>query len=1559
MLRVLFTFALVFLILGSIAYPAFSLPHFAESGPLTAARHRDVGALTDAFEFHGIKVSKDAVTSDFGYIDLGDLAFNGEPSRTLVYGSGNAAALASSARVIGLGGGGQSQPTLVIAISDSPLPSDLGFSYSPDSPLQFDFDTRAPLAFDNGRFSGSSIIGSDRVAEKYNVTGDGVRVAIVDTGTDFGNPDMQDAVARDEEGMPIMLDADGQGIVLTKAKYVAKIDPVTRKMLDAGYTEDSVLPDGATSWVYVNGTGHVLLRTSFGNIPVYNTLYPFFGSPVLNATSTVDWMIGKSQTDYIQSQSGIYRFGVMFETQTIFGTITFGLIPVLVVDSEEPGVYDTIIPDMYSAWYFFTRNELARVGGDTVESLYPPPAFDFTDDTPIKLGEGKEFLVYDYDKDGFPDYSAGTAGARVLDIWQVIDNKTKPVIGSDDGYGGVVIAELLEPMDPDGDYFGVMFDSQGHGSSTAATVASAGGQKYDIYNNGTEISLSGIAKGAEIIPVKALWAGDSIYGWLYASGFTLNSTDARWRYTGDHKADIISNSWGIASFPLIQYGPGYDLMSVTSSALMVHGLLAEDYPGTVMINSIGNNGLGYGSIGTPNAAPLAISVGATSNNVHIGYDGFGNVTRFGNSVLPYDEISDFSSRGPGVFGDPKPEVMGIGSYAFTPGIVSLKNVDATPEDSRSDQAFALFGGTSMAAPMAAGVAALVIEDLKDQGRRADPFLVKSILMSSAKDLKNDPFVQGSGRVDAEAAIDLSEGTERMVSAYTEDTARNVLSQMVGAVYAYNQTFSIIEGAENLSGRLVTADLRESRWFAGTIEQGGSATTEIKIENPTENSIDLKVSTAVETLISRHEIKNTTRLFETDPKYNTTEFGYIPNYFKLEDIGEIPEGAELMVAKINFPFNSFMNMTELFADGLRLASVYGYDWHDADGDGNVTYTELAMVNRGGSWGTVQELRISEPDEKFTGTPIIGVYPVPALFSFWQGDRQINSTSMNYTLTVEYYSRQANPAIKLDGGLVPVDFLDLNIGPESTDSVKATITTSENTLPGVYYGSLIIKAKNSSRQMVMPVSYIVTSKAVPKDVPVVFAPSDIKDQSGLGLRPNGYVGGLFDMTSRYAAGDWRSYYFNVSDSSITSMSLQISWPHNTTSINAMVYNPEGKVVASSVPAGVFQTFAGWPTNDWLGTTSFSEGGAFYFSQNNGENSTLLFVPVNETGVYSLLLHNTLFHGESLYEPVLIEAKFSTILPDTTPPVVRMTVPRYIGADPIRIPVVIDDQNPAGWTYSIDAGQPTRIGTSILNIASPESPFEIELDTSRLAEGLHNIRVDTSDAVGHTASAVSAFEVDRSPPSIDLAFGSDGAAAQKSGIVAVANSTMITWVVADKNELALPVSVNIPGSAEMRVNGSFSTLLNVTSLSEGTYNVTVAASDAAGNNNTKTVQVIVDRTAPSVTLATPQTFEVRGPVSLGVVAADANLAKAILVIDEKREIDVTGMEAYNLDTTEMADGKHTLRLTAVDIAGNQKDAVTEISVSNVAPQLTSSAILGLLAGGAIASGAWLMVLRGRRKH
>ena len=40
-----------------------------------------------------------------------------------------------------------------------------------------------------------------------------------------------------------------------------------------------------------------------------------------------------------------------------------------------------------------------------------------------------------------------------------------------------------------------------------------------IYNNTKKFVINGVAPDAKIVPIKALWFGDTVYAWLWAAGF--------------------------------------------------------------------------------------------------------------------------------------------------------------------------------------------------------------------------------------------------------------------------------------------------------------------------------------------------------------------------------------------------------------------------------------------------------------------------------------------------------------------------------------------------------------------------------------------------------------------------------------------------------------------------------------------------------------------------------------------------------------------------------------------------------------------------------------------------------------------------------------------------------------------------------------------------------------------------------------------------------------------------------------------------------------------------------
>jgi len=165
--------------------------------------------------------------------------------------------------------------------------------------------------------------------------------------------------------------------------------------------------------------------------------------------------------------------------------------------------------------------------------------------------------------------------------------------------------------------------------------------------------------------------------------------------------------------------------------------------------------------------------------------------------------------------------------------------------------------------------------------------------------------------------------------------------------------------------------------------GDSVTSTFTIKNPTNETLTISINPNTLSLIEKTQFDGITTVQQQDSILNETGI-YIPNYVKLSDIQEhstlnhlsieenpIPDESSLMILNLNFPFNQFMNDTsEVYADDLKISSLYIYDWLDNNNDTKTTSDELSMINRAGSWGTVQELRISEPKEKFDGVPLIG-------------------------------------------------------------------------------------------------------------------------------------------------------------------------------------------------------------------------------------------------------------------------------------------------------------------------------------------------------------------------------------------------------------------------------------------------------------------------------------------------------------------------------------------------------------------------------------------------------------
>ncbi len=137
-----------------------------------------------------------------------------------------------------------------------------------------------------------------------------------------------------------------------------------------------------------------------------------------------------------------------------------------------------------------------------------------------------------------------------------------------------------------------------------------------------------------------------------------------------------------------------------------------------------------------------------------------------------------------------------------------------------------------------------------------------------------------------------------------------------------------------------------------------------------------------------------------------------------------------------------------------------------------------------------------------------------------------------------------------------------------------------------------------------------------------------------------------------------------------------------------------------------------------------------------------------------------------------------------------------------------------------------------------------------------------------------------------------------------------------------------------------LNSKNHTNGEYELTASATDAAGNSASTTVSIqilnqIEDNTSPSVTLMTDFTETHSGTINIAANATDNVGVKKVefLVNGWVKAIDSSAPYQFNLDTTELNDGNHAIVARAFDDANNSGSDTQTLKVNNAPPPDTAS--------------------------
>lgn len=832
------------------------------------------------------------------------------------------------------------------------------------------------------------------------------------------------------------------------------------------------------------------------------------------------------------------------------------------------------IPMSQSGIYHFGLHSdsklIQRAGGDvvilvvdtTVSGVYDTVFIDidrdgeFGDESPIN----KTNPTYgrDTNDDGLWDQSAGLLwwisdginGVPYGDVYAARNGYQNRVAGA----GDLILLMLNDASEAGGN----------HGTLCASAVSAQG-----VVSNG---KVLGMAPGADLIAVSNLYAGGS---WLDSFRFISEGYDGN-ATTSHDQGQIGSFSFGNSA----AHDDGADYWS-----LYLDWLTRIHSPETTYFVAVGNGGHGYGTTASPGGAHGVISVGA-----------------FSSKGTTWGESASWSNRGPNSVSRLDPDIVAVGWSAT--GDKTLNEV------TNANNAHTTWGGTSLATPIAAGLAAIIYQAWENKtGTWPDSQSFRDLTMSTSDDRGYDPLVQGAGWMNASRAVALIEGDpgSLLVSPASWMTGEN-------------------EGSHR------DANLNY-------ILPGQNQTMQLSLSNTGDLPMDVTLTPSeLVPVAGHHMIWNS-----TDVGNNTTWDGHQshPDWaFPIHIDGDanlsLPPTATLIRARAVMEGEGFDGNQNLQSENRLHLRIYL--WNDDDGDGNwTTDSDNDSYVDDGEWTESNELAMitehvyeSGQVEARVGNP-----------HDWDGDglivalwRQFVREPNKDPLHIEFDWTAFGPAN--DTWISAPN--NLTISPNSTSQVNVTIDVPLDAQGGLKQHGLRIHAttNNTTRDWSWPVITNVGFNG-PFTITPNYIDGNVSNQT---LYDETWMQGAQRWGWRAESGDWKFLTMDwpTSLSGNGSIIVDVDWPDNPyTDVDVHWMSEADHPFYLDDPAAYGPRTVVMET----GSVGQHQGNGKYAYYTNGGGSREIIVADDSPGTKQMLLHSAMHGVNTNDNPLNISVGYITPL------------------------------------------------------------------------------------------------------------------------------------------------------------------------------------------------------------------------------------------------------------------------------------------------------------------------------
>ncbi|MEE2730745.1 MAG: Ig-like domain-containing protein [Pseudomonadota bacterium] len=423
-------------------------------------------------------------------------------------------------------------------------------------------------------------------------------------------------------------------------------------------------------------------------------------------------------------------------------------------------------------------------------------------------------------------------------------------------------------------------------------------------------------------------------------------------------------------------------------------------------------------------------------------------------------------------------------------------------------------------------------------------------------------------------------------------------------------------------------------------------------------------------------------------------------------------------------------------------------------------------------------------------------------------------------------------------------------------------------------------------------------------------------------------------------------SAGNSSATSAALAItidaSAPSAPATPDLSAASDTGSSSTDNITADTTPTITGTAeANSTLTLTSSVDGVVGTTSADGGGNWSITATVLTE-GAHSLTATATDSSGNTSSASSALSVTI-----DTSAPVAPSAPDLAAGSDSgvSNSDDITNDTTPT-LTGTAEANSTVTLTSSVDGVvgsATADGSGNWSVTASVLSAGSHNLTVTATDAVSNVSPASTALTITidttapGTPSTPDLAAGSDTGTANNDNITSDTTPTFTGTAEANSTVTLISSVDGAVGSATVDGSGNWSVTSSL--LTAGSHNITVTAADAASNTSAASVAltISIDAAAPSA----PSTPDLTAgsdtgssnsdnitddttPTVTGTAEANATVVLTSSIGGTVGSATADGSGNWSITASALANGTHSLSVTATDAAGNTSSASSALAVT-----------------------------------